>query len=48
MAPTNYHSDLTNRWSEPLGVVKAMFDFRKQFSMFATLAAASGGSAPSR
>jgi hypothetical protein len=29
-------------------VVKSTFDFMKQFSMFATLALASGGSAPSR
>jgi hypothetical protein len=29
-------------------VVKFTFDFMKQFSMFATLAPASGGSAPSR
>ena len=39
---------LTNCWSQPLAVVKSTFDFMKQFSMFATLAAASGGSAPSR
>ena len=39
---------LTNRWSQPLAVVMSTFDFMKQFSMFATLAAASGGSAPSR
>jgi len=39
---------LTNRWSQPLAVVKSAFDFMKQFLMFATLAAASGGSAPSR
>jgi len=41
-------SDLTNRWSQPLVVVKSTFDFMKQFSMFATRAAASGRSAPSR
>ena len=41
-----YH--LTNRWSQPLAVVKSTFDFVKLFSMFATLAPASGGSAPSR
>jgi len=41
-------SHLTNRWSQPLAVVKSTFDFMKPFSMFATLAAASGGSAPSR
>ncbi len=39
---------LTNRWSQPLAVVISWFDFMKQFSMFATVAAASGGSAPSR
>jgi hypothetical protein len=39
---------LTNRWSQPLAVVISTFDFLKQFSMFATLALASGGSAPSR
>jgi len=39
---------LTNRSSQPLAVVKFRFDFMKQFSMFATLAAASGGSALSR
>ena len=41
-------SHLTNRWSQPLAVVKSMFEFMKPFSMFAVLAAASGGSAPSR
>ena len=39
---------LTNRWSQPLAVVKSIFDFMKQFLMFATLALASGGSALSR
>jgi hypothetical protein len=39
---------LTKRWSQPLAVVKSTFDFMKMFSMFAALAAASGGSAPSR
>jgi hypothetical protein len=39
---------LTNRWSQPLAVAKSTFDFMKQFSMFAVLATASGGSAPSR
>ena len=34
---------LTIRWSQPLAVVKSTFDFMKQFSMFATLAAASRG-----
>ena len=40
--------DLTNRWSQPLTGVKSTFDFIKQFSLFAALAAAIGGSAPSR
>ncbi len=40
--------DLTNRWSQPLAVAMRTFDFVKQFSMFTTLASASGGSAPSR
>jgi hypothetical protein len=39
---------LTNRWSQPLAVAMRSFDFMKQSSGFATLAAASGGSAPSR
>jgi hypothetical protein len=39
---------LTNRWSQPLAVVKSTFDLMKQFPMFATFAATSGGSAPSR
>jgi hypothetical protein len=39
---------LTNRWSQPLAAVKSTFDFMEQFFTFATLAAASGGSAPSR
>jgi hypothetical protein len=39
---------LTNRWSQPLAVVMIKFNFMKQFWMFATLASASGGSAPSR
>jgi len=34
--------------NQSLAAVKATFDFMKQFPMFATLAAASGGSAPSR
>jgi len=38
----------SNRWSQPLAAVKPTFDFMKEFSMFATLAAASGGSALSR
>jgi hypothetical protein len=41
-------SHLTNRWSQPLAVVKSTFNFMKQFLIFATLAAASGGSASSR
>ncbi len=39
---------LTNRWSQTLAVVKSTFDFMKQFQVFATLALASGGAAPSR
>jgi len=39
---------LTNRWSQQLAAVKSTFDFMKQFPMFAALAPASGGSAPSR
>jgi hypothetical protein len=39
---------LTNRWSQPLAVVKSIFDLVKQLSMLATLVAASDGSAPSR
>jgi hypothetical protein len=39
---------LTNRWSQPLAAVKSIFDFMREFSMFEMLAAASGGSAPSR
>jgi len=45
---SSIRNDLTNRWSQPLAAVKFTFDFMKQFSMFAALAAASGGSAPSR
>jgi hypothetical protein len=41
-------NDLTNRWSQLLAAVKSTFDLMKQFSMFVVLAAASGGSAPSR
>jgi len=40
-------SALTNRSSQPLAAVKSTFDFMKLFQMFTTLAAASGGSAPS-
>jgi hypothetical protein len=36
------------RWSEPLTGAMRAFDFTKQLSIFATLAAASGGSALSR
>jgi hypothetical protein len=39
---------LTNRWSQPLAAVESIFNFMKQLPMFATLAAASGGSALSR
>jgi len=39
---------LTNRWGQPLAGAMIGFDFMKQFPMFATLAPASGGSAPSR
>jgi hypothetical protein len=39
---------LTNRWSQPPAVVTTTFNFMKEFSEFATLAAASGGSALSR
>jgi hypothetical protein len=41
-------SGLTNRWSQPLAVAMRKFDFVKQFSKLATLAAASGGSVLSR
>jgi hypothetical protein len=39
---------LTNRSSQSLAGVMTRFDFMKQFSMSASLAPASGGSAPSR
>jgi len=39
---------LTNRWSQPLAAAMSSSDFMKEFSMLATPAAASGGSAPSR
>ena|SRR5882724_1857761 len=42
------HIDLTNRSSQPLAVAMRKFDFMKQLLVFATLAPASGGSAPSR
>ncbi len=34
--------------NQSLTVVKSTFNFMKQFSMFATLAAGTGGSAPAR
>jgi hypothetical protein len=34
---------LTNRCSQPLAVAMCRFDFMREFPMFATLAAASGG-----
>jgi hypothetical protein len=43
-----HQTGLTNRWSQPLAAVKSTFDFMKQFRVFATLAAASSGSARSR
>jgi hypothetical protein len=39
---------LTNRWSQPLAIVKSTFNFMKQFPMLLKFAAASGGSAWSR
>ena len=44
----SYLCRLTNRWSQLLAAPKATSDFMKQLSMFAMLAAASGGSALSR
>jgi hypothetical protein len=41
-------SAVIKRCSQQLAVVKSTFDFMKPFSMFAGLALASGGSAPSR
>jgi hypothetical protein len=41
-------NSLTNRWSQPLAAVLSRPDFMREFSMFATVATASGGSAPSR
>ncbi len=41
-------SHLTNCWSQPLAVVKSIFDCMKQFLVFAALAVASAGSAFSR
>jgi len=38
----------SKRCSQPLAVAMTGFDFMKQFLIFATLALASGGSAPSR
>ena len=40
--------DLTNRSSQPLAAEMTRFNFMKQVVMFAMLAPASGGSAPSR
>jgi hypothetical protein len=48
MRGSSPHQRLTNRSSQPLAVAKSTFDFMKQFREFVTLAAASGGSAPSR
>src|SRR6266704_5133965 len=45
---TSHINRLTNRWSQPLAVAMRTFNFMKPFSLFATLALASGGSAPSR
>jgi len=39
---------LTIRWSQPLAGAMGTFNFMKRFSMLATVAAASGGSAFSR
>ncbi len=39
---------LTNRWSQPLAARMSRFDLMKQFPMLRKLAAATGGSAPSR
>ena len=39
---------LTNRWSQQLAVAMRTLDFMKQFFVFAALAPAGGGSAPSR
>jgi hypothetical protein len=44
----NLGKNLTNHWSEPLAAVLSRSDFMREFSMFATLAIASGRSAPSR
>jgi hypothetical protein len=40
--------DVTNGWSQPLAAVTPIFNFMKQYSVFAMFAAASGGSARSR
>jgi hypothetical protein len=45
---TWHASRLTNRWSQRLAGAMRTFDFMKQFREFATIAVASGGSAPSR
>jgi hypothetical protein len=47
-SPMKTSNRLTNRWSQPLAAVKSTFNLMKQFSMFASLAATSGGSALSR
>ena len=39
---------LTNHWSQPLAAVLSRSNFMREFLMFATLAAASGGSVRSR
>jgi hypothetical protein len=41
-------SGLTKRWSQPLAITMRTFDLMKQILVFATLALASGGSAPFR
>jgi hypothetical protein len=46
LVPVILAEDLTNRWSQPLAVIVTRFNFMKQFSVFATLAA-SGGLSPS-
>ena len=40
--------DLTDRCSQALAAVTPMFNFMIQYSVFAMLAAAKGGSRPSR
>jgi hypothetical protein len=48
LVPVILAADLTNRCSQPLTVLMRRFNFMKQFSIFAAIAAASAGSAPSR